>query len=369
MVTYTAVENEATSAWKAATSLDEIRALNEDYLRNINDTLDLSEDERLCVPKLLRLQSYGMICIGGVEPPNIQYLRVDGEWTHSRRVPVFTFLMPFETITKSFLAKIEEDKLLNKYIYDYKSTKRICASKPCLQYVKRSASTRDDLLEKNFSGDLTCPEELVKTLDLNLDSVPILRSASIYIFSVMFHIDPKVLQDKDDAGALKELERDVLQTIEKYAQQTLAILPPYTSVARSEIILDKLVWKISDSVLAARTESGESVDLTALVFPGAVNILLPIDNRASEAIKVETGTSWYSGQDERVTVGDVLDAIRALWNACPAEGVPLFKGLRKGDADTWRVIPGEREPVSKKTAGWGRTFIFALFGIAVLILW
>lgn len=160
MLTDLEIEQKTRAAWNKAQSFDEIRALSHFYMEQSRnqkfcttpyDVGPMSAEQCDHIDTLIRLQSYGIIPLGGVDPTGIHWEQIDGEYVHTRQVSDLLFLIRRGGDTERFLDKIKNDKRLNKQVKDCVSGTDVCIIKDGPITIQRKSTNAVQLLETSFA--------------------------------------------------------------------------------------------------------------------------------------------------------------------------------------------------------------------------
>ncbi|KAK8148636.1 hypothetical protein G3M48_009556 [Beauveria asiatica] len=361
MVSKWKILQETQAAWEEAQSFDEIRAMNQTFMEQSRQQIfcatpynlvPLTTEQCQHVETLIRLQSYGIIPLSGVNPTGIHWELIDGEYVHTRVLSDFLFLIRHGVKTERFLDKIKSDERLNKQVRDCFSDTDIGILTDSPTSIQRRALSMEQLYKQPF----TCIEGAcgtVKLEDCGLEEVSAVTSAGVYICRVLLKIDSDYFMTQSDSSVARTMRKlHLLQTIEDYAQQTLSeeeneyIRPPYTSRRSRILILDELDWNISEAPDTA-THYGEEVDLSTRIFAGPVTLSLP--NRYWDILQEDesefTAIEYFEIRVDGGSLRDILLAIQQeneRMDAAAGEkhihGDKLyFEGLQRHDEHTWWV--------------------------------
>ena len=360
MFTNREIQQKTLAVWDRARSFNEIRAQNQFYMEQSRDgnycvapyNLGPMTDEQCQhIDTLMRLQSYGIIALGGVDPTGIHWEQVDGEYIHTRFLSDFAFLISYNDETMRFLDKIKADDRLNKQVRDCYRNTDICLIEDGPITIQRRAQDMKQLHKQPF----TVLEGVNGTMSLEdhgLGEIGIFTSVGVYLCRVMLKIDQDEFIKGSDSSVAQVMQNlHLLQTIENYAQQTLNqtenvyILPPYTSLGSQDCILDELDWNISKAPETATHMDGNNVILSKKVFSGPVKLLLP--NRYLEIGEEEWEESPADEVEIRVDGGSLYDILLAIqqqvgkMDAAAGEHQHgdklLFEGLQRLNDQTWGV--------------------------------
>ncbi|KAM3549929.1 hypothetical protein MY1884_008502 [Beauveria asiatica] len=123
MPTKNEIEQETQKAWRNAKSFHEIREMSQAFLEQSREgnfcvspfqAKPLTAEQCQHIDTLTRLQSYGIIPLGGMGPTGIYWEHIDGEYVHTRKLSSFLFLIRHGVETERFLDEVKDDERLNK---------------------------------------------------------------------------------------------------------------------------------------------------------------------------------------------------------------------------------------------------------------
>ncbi|KAJ3486680.1 hypothetical protein NLG97_g6568 [Lecanicillium saksenae] len=366
MLTDLEIEQKTRAAWNKAQSFDEIRALSQFYMEQSRDQKfcttpydrgPMSAEQCDHIDTLIRLQSYGIIPLGGVDPTGIYWEQIDGEYVHTRQVSDLLFLIRRGGDTERFLDKIKNDKRLNKQVKDSVSGTDVCIIKDGPITIQRKSTNAVQLLETSFAViDAVCGA--VSLEDCCLEEVGAITSTGVYICRVLLAMEKDDFMTAADLEVAKKMQSlHLLQTIENYAQETVPqaengfILPPYTSLENllgtRSCILDELEWTITTAPGTAR-HNDKTVVLSKQIFKDSVKLIMP--NRYRDIGEERSGVTDVDAVDvvEIDVVGKTLhDILLSVWqrsqNMDEAAGryrhgdKTVFEGLQQLKEHTWLV--------------------------------
>lgn len=191
------IQQKTLAAWKKARSFNEIRALSQFYMEQSQagnycvtpyNFGPMTDDQCQHINTLIRLQSYGVIPLDGVNPTGIRWEQLDGEYVHTRTLSAFSFLIRHGNETSRFLDKIKNDNQLNKRISDCLSGTNMCTTMDGPTTIQRRARDMKQLYKEPFTV-IEGVSGVTKLDDCGLEEIDAITSAGVYVCLVL-HTHP-----------------------------------------------------------------------------------------------------------------------------------------------------------------------------------